>query len=210
MDVDMVGLNPLTKSPVWAKTLCCILFLFMNRAHKIVMRDTVIAQRESYETACILPFLVAVFLHLATLFPALLPRSGSRRMVVCYLLLQVAVIAILCGIVVIKFMHHYPSIAPFFSVLLAVHLCYLTPRPSRDLFITLPQKAMYSYVFPVVSGIVPFTAWLFLPVFRPHEMEALVLLFVPELLTVTASVVVRIYSLSSLLTARGVASLLFS
>jgi len=210
MDVDMVGLNPLTRSPIWAKALCCILFLFMNRAHKIVMRETLIAQREAYETACILPFLVAVFLHLATLFPALLPRSGSRRMVVCHLIFQVAVLALLCGIVVIKLMHYYPSIAPFFSVLLAVHFCYLTPRPSKDLFITLLQKTMYTYVLPILAAIIPVTAWLFLPVFRPHEMEALVLLFAPELLAIVASVAIRIYSLSSMLTARGVGGMLFS
>jgi hypothetical protein len=210
MDVEMVALNPLTKSPVWAKTLCCVLFLFMNRAHKIVMRETLIAQREAYETACFLPFLVIVFLHLATLLPALLPRSSSRRMAVCCLLLQVAVFALLAGIVIIKFIHFYPSIAPFFSVLLAVHLCYLTPRSSNDFYISLPQKSMYTYVLPVLSGIIPVTAWLFLPVFRPHEMEALVLLFTPELFAMVAFVAIRIYSLSSMFTAQGVASILFS
>lgn len=101
-------------------------------------------------------------------------------MAVLYALLHMLCIHGICFIIVITTLRNYPTSAGFLSVLLGSHLCLSVHPRTVDL---IPGQAMwYERIMPALAFVIPILSWLLLPILRVHELEAIALLYVPEVI----------------------------
>jgi hypothetical protein len=160
------------------KVLHCVLFMFFNRAQRVLrMSSTVVDSLDMAGTA-VLPLCVSCALHVACLCPGLVSARRVGRIPVLYALLHVMILHALAILIVTTALHRYATTASFLSVLLASHMCISVRPCSADLVPA--QTIFYSHIMQSVAYILPVLCWMLLPILRVHELEAIALLYVPE------------------------------
>lgn len=75
-------------------------------------------------------------------------------------------------------MGRYLTTASFIAVLLASHLCFVVRPIEPDLIPA--QSISYKHFMDIAAYVLPIVSWILLPVLRVHELEAIVLLYLPE------------------------------
>ena len=111
------------QSPVTLKALQCTLFLFCNRASRVIRSGSIIATRLDLSETAIIPLLASAVLHTALLGPGIVVPTRVGRVAVVCALLQVLLLHALAILLVTEALHRYTTSASFLSVLLASHLC---------------------------------------------------------------------------------------
>jgi hypothetical protein len=160
------------------KILHCALFIFFNRAQRVLRNDSFLVNKLDMAGTALLPIFVSGALHVAFLSPGLVScRKGGRVPVVCALL-HIILLHAVSLLLVIATLHHYPTTASFLSVLLASHICTSVGPSTPDLVPA--QMISYKYIMKTMAYILPLFCWTVLPILRVHELEAIALLFFPE------------------------------
>jgi hypothetical protein len=171
-----------TPSPVSLKMLHCVLFLFFNRATRLLRGGSVLATHLDLAETAVLPLVASAVLHTAFLCPGFVAPTRTGWMghgALLRSLLHMLLLHALAGLLVAGALRRYANIASFLAVILASHLIF-SVRPRYNL---VPAQALlYGRLMVVASYAIPLLSWLVLPVLRVHELEAIVLLYVPEAL----------------------------
>lgn len=165
---------------VTLKILQCVLFVFFNRAQRVVRNGSIIVDNVDLGVMAVLPLLFSAVLHIAVLCPGLVAPTRSGRISVLSSLLHVVLLYICAMCIVTSALVRYTTTASFVAVLLASHLCLVVRPISSDLVPA--QKLLYGRFMDVTAYVIPVVSWILLPVFRVHELEAIVLLYVPDAL----------------------------
>lgn len=169
-------------SPVSLKVLQCTLFVFFNRAQRVLRGGSMLLGSLDLSGTAVLPLVVSAALHTSVLCPGLLSPTRSGRVSVLCALLHVLLLHALAVLLVTTALHRYATTASFLAVLLASHLCLAVRPLSSDL---VPAQTLSCRVMHVASYALPVLVWMLLPVLRVHELEAIALLYVPEALCFT-------------------------
>jgi len=167
------------QSHVSLKVMQCILFVFFNRAQRILRSgdaSSVVATMDLGFTA-ILPLLLSASIHTAMLCPAFISPTRCGRVSVLHALLHMLLLHAFALLLVVTFLQKYFTTASFLSVLLTSHICFVQPI-SSDLVPA--QKLSYGRMMKFFAYVLPMLCWVILPVLRVHELEAIALLYVPE------------------------------
>jgi hypothetical protein len=180
-------------SPVSLKVLLCILFMFFNRAQRVLRSESMIVTHLDYAFCSMLPLFASATLHTALLFPALVVPTRVGRIAVLCALLHVLLLHALSMLFVAMALQTYMTTASFLAVLIASHLCLVVHPLVPDIIPA--QKISYGYVMRVAAYTLPILCWVLLPVLRVHELEAIVLLYVPEALCFTFAYVLQFTTL---------------
>jgi hypothetical protein len=160
------------------KVLHCILFMFFNRAQRVLRMGSTVVDSLDMAGTSLLPLAVSCALHVAFLCPGLVSARRGGRVPVVYALLHVTLLHATAILLVTMALHRYATTASFLSVLLASHMCISIRPCSVDL---VPVQAVsYGYIMRGVAYILPLICWVLLPILRVHELEAVALLYVPE------------------------------
>ena len=168
-------------SHVSLKVVQCVLFVFFNRAQRILRGSegsSVVAMMDLSYTA-IFPLLLSASIHTAMLCPAFISPTRCGRVSVLYALLHVLLLHALAVLLVVTFLQKYFTTASFLSVLLTSHICFMKPL-SSDLVPA--QKLSYGRLINCSAYVLPVLCWVILPVLRVHEIEAIAPLYVPDAL----------------------------
>ena len=168
------------QSPITLKALQCTLFLFCNRASRVIRSGSIVATRLDLYDTSILPLLASAVLHTAILGPGIVVPTRVGRIVVICALLQVLLLHAFALLMVTETLRRYTTSASFLSVLLASHLCCAV-RPINPNLVH-AQNILYGRVMGSATFVLPVLSWILLPVLRVHALEALTLLYVPEVL----------------------------
>jgi hypothetical protein len=167
-------------SPVSLKVLLCTLFVFFNRAHRVLRSGSTIVTSIDLHGTAVLPLIASAALHTAFLCPGIVfPTRGGRIPVICALL-QVLLLHALAILLITVALVTYTTTASFLAVLISSHLCLVVHPLVPDLVPV--QHFSYGYVMRGVAYALPFFCWVLIPVLRVHAIEAIVLLYVPEAL----------------------------
>lgn len=167
-------------SHVSLKVLLCVLFLFLNRAQRVLRKGSVITDNIDLRGTAIIPLLASAILHVALMFPGLLVPTRHGRMAVMCTILHVLFLYSVAGFLVTAALLRYTTTASFISVLLASHLC-LVVRPTRNDLVP-AQNISYGSFMDIMAYTIVVFSWVLLPVLRVSELEAIALLYVPEIL----------------------------
>ena len=170
------------QSPITLKALLCTLFLFCNRASRVIRSGSIIATRLDLSETAILPLIVSAVLHTALLGPGIVVPTRVGRVAVVCALLQVLLLHACAILLVTETLHRYTTSASFLSVLLASHLCCAVRPIDPNLVQT--QNILYGRVMGSATFVLPVLSWILLPVLRVHALEAITLLYVPEVLCI--------------------------
>jgi hypothetical protein len=176
-------------SPVSLKVLLCILFMFFNRAQRVLRSGSMIATHLDYGSSSVLPLIASATLHTALLFPALVVPTRVGRVPVLCALLHVLILHTFAILLVAMALQTYMTTASFLAVLIASHLCLVVHPLIPDLVPA--QRFSYGYVMRVSAYALPVLCWVLLPVLRVHELEAIALLYIPEALCFTFAYVLQ-------------------
>jgi hypothetical protein len=169
-----------TSGPVSLKAFVCILFIFFNRATRIFHNGSMLSTHLSLADTALLPLIMSAALHVACLGPGVLSPTRAGRIPVVCAILHVSLLHALAIWVVTLALTRYTTTASFTSIMLASHLCFAVRPTSKDLVPA--QRVVYGFVTGAAAYALPLLAWVVLPILRVHELEAIVLLFVPEAL----------------------------
>jgi len=192
--------------PVLLKVIICILFVFLNRAQRILRSNSMIVTIFDLTSCALLPLFVSALLHVAVLCPAFASPTRAGRVAVLYALLHTMCIHGVSVMIVITTLRNYPTSAGFLSVLLGSHLCLSVYPTSADL---LPGQAIwYGRFMPALAFVIPIISWLLLPILRVHELEAIALLYVPEVICFTFAHVLQFFTIFLDLSVATVCSLM--
>jgi hypothetical protein len=172
--------NCSNQSPVSLKALQFILFLFCNRASRVIRSGSVVVTRLDLSETAILPLLLSAALHTAVLAQGVVVPTRAGRVTVVCTLLHVLLIHAFALLLVTEALHRYTTSASFLSVLLASHLCCVV-RPINPGLVQ-AQNILYGRVMDCATFVLPVLSWILLPVLRVHALEAITLLYVPEAL----------------------------
>jgi hypothetical protein len=178
---------------VTLKILQCLLFVFFNRAKRVVRNGSIIIDSLDLDGTTILPLLISAVLHIALLCPGLVVPTRRGRIAVLFSLLHVVLLYLCAAFLVTFTLTRYITTASFVSVLLASHLC-LVVRP-LDPELVPAQKLSYGYFMDVAAYVIPISSWILLPVFRVHALEAIVLLYLPEALCFVFAYTIEVITL---------------
>jgi hypothetical protein len=175
------------------KVLQCVLFVFFNRAQRVMRNQSIIVDSLDLRGTAILPLIVSAALHVAFLCPGLvIPTRRGRIPVICSLLSIILLYALACLVVTLA-LGRYVTTASFISVLLASHLCLVVRPLYTDLVPA--QKMTYGYFMDTSAYVLPVVSWILLPVLRVHELEAIVLLYIPDAFCFVFEYVIRFTTL---------------
>jgi len=167
-------------SPVPLKAMQCMLFLFFNRAQRVLRSESTLTTGLTLSGTALLPLFVSAALHTAMLCPGIAAPTRAGRVAVAYALLHVLLLHAYAVALSLVFLQRYAATASFVSVLTAAHLCFAVRPASPDL---VPAQAVsYGRAMGVAAYLLPVLCWVLLPVLRVHELEAIALLFYPEAL----------------------------
>lgn len=164
------------------KILHCMLFVFFNRAQRVLRNDSSLVNGLDMAGTAILPLFVSAGLHVAFLCPGLVSSRRGGRVPVVYALLHVLLLHAVCMLLISYTLHRYATTSSFLSVLLSSHICMSVGPSTHDLVPA--QIISYGYIMKSAAYILPLFCWTVLPILRVHELEAIVLLFVPEVLCI--------------------------
>ena len=168
------------QSPVSLKVLMCVLFVFFNRAHRVLRSESMLVTSIHFRVIVIIPLLFSVLMHTALMCPGfVIPTRGGRVTVLCALM-QMLILHALSILLVVVTLNHYVTAASFLSIILSSHLCFVV-RPVK-LNIVTTRTISYEGVTRFAAYLLPVFCWILLPVLRVHELEAIVLLYTPEAL----------------------------
>jgi hypothetical protein len=180
-------------SHVTLKVLVCVLFIFFNRAQRVLRSESILVTRLDFRVIAILPLIVSVVMHTSLMCPGfVIPTRGGRITVFCALI-QMLLLHALAILLVVVTLNHYITAASFLSVILASHLC-LVVRPV-NMNIVQTRTISYGCVARFVAYMLPVVCWILLPILRIHELEAIVLLYTPEALCFVYEHLVRFTTL---------------
>jgi hypothetical protein len=171
------------------KGLQCVLFVFFNRAQRVMRNNSVIVDSLDLRGTAMIPLLISVALHIALLCPGLVVPTRRGRVPVISAFLSIVLLYSLAGLVVTFALCRYMTTASFISVLLASHLCLVVRPLYTDLIPA--QKVAYGYFMDMCAYAIPVVSWILLPVLRVHELEAIVLLYIPDVLCFVFDYVIR-------------------
>jgi hypothetical protein len=160
------------------KILQCVLFMIFNRAQRVVRNGSFIVDNLDLRCTAILPLLVSAVLHIAILCPGLVVPTRRGRVPVICSILSVVLLYMSAAFIVALTLGRYATTASFVSVHLASHLCLVVRPLVADLVPA--QKLSYGNFMDVAAYIIPLASWILLPVLRVHELESIVLLYVPD------------------------------
>jgi hypothetical protein len=167
-------------SNVCLKVVLFTLFLFLNRAQRVLRNESIISENIDLRGTAIMPLCASAMLHVALMSPGLfIPTRHGRVSVLCSVL-HVALLYSVALFLVTAALWRYTTTASFLSVLLASHLC-LVVRPTRPDLVP-AQKLTYGYFMDSCAYALVLFSWVLLPILRVSELEAIALLYVPEAL----------------------------
>ena len=174
------GVNFTRSSSVSLKVLQCVLFVFFNRANRIMRNGSFLVENLDLRSTAILPLVVSGIFHVAFICPGLaVPTRRGRIPVLCALLHVILMYTVAVFMVTVA-LDRYLTTASFLAVLLASHLCFVVRPVEPDL---LPaQTISYKHFMDIAAYVIPVISWVLLPVLRVHELEAIALLYFPEAL----------------------------
>ena len=165
-------------SHVSLKALQCALFVFFNRAQRVLRSESTLSTSLTLSATALFPIFASAALHTAVLCPGIAVPTRAGRVAVLYALLHVLLLHACAASLSIMFLQRYATTASFVSVLVASHLCFAVRPAVPDL---VPAQAVsYGRVMDVMAYVLPLFSWVLLPVLRVHELEAITLLFYPE------------------------------
>ena len=165
-------------SPVSLKMLLCVLFVFFNRSQRVLRNGSVLVEGLDIKGVAILPVVASTVLHVALLCSGLAVPARAGRLAVLCALLHVLLLHAFAMLVVTVALNRYMNTASFISVLLSSHLCYsVKPMMPRLLH---SQKFAYQYITKFSAYMIPLICWIVLPILPVHELETIVLLYLPE------------------------------
>jgi hypothetical protein len=167
-------------SPLSLKVLLCVLFVFFNRAQRVLRNGSTLVNGMDLRGIALLPLIASAVLHTTLMCPGLVVATRGGRVMVAYTLLHMLLLHAVAMLLVTTTLDKYITTATFLSVLLASHFCIAIRPMQPDLVQS--QKLLYGYVTRVSAYTLPVMCWIILPVLRVHELEAIVLLYVPEAL----------------------------
>lgn len=182
-DAGLVPVDFLGSSPVTLKGLLFALFVFFNRAQRILhKRDTfrVLTAIDDPALCVVLPLLVSAVLHTACLAPGLVQPTRHGRESVLRAILYVGLLHLLGAWIVSVVLSLYTSTAAFLAVIMAGHLCVAVRPAVRDLVPL--QPLTYGVGMRVAAFAVPVLSWMLLPIFRVHSLEVIAMIYSPEAL----------------------------
>jgi hypothetical protein len=165
-------------SHVTLKVLHCVLFIFFNRAHRVLRISSTVVDSLDITGTAMLPLFISCALHAAFLCPGLVSATRSGRVPVVYAILHVLMIHTVALLLITTALHRYPTTANFLSVLLASHMC-VSVRP-WSVYLVPVQSTSYGMIMPCMAYVIPVLSWILLPILRIHELEAVALLYIPE------------------------------
>jgi hypothetical protein len=167
-------------SPVPLKMLLCVLFVFFNRSQRVLRNRSVLVEGLDIKGVAVLPLLASGILHMVLMCSGLVVPARAGRLTVFCALLHIFLLHACAMLMVTVALDRYMNTASFLSILLSSHFCYsvkpMIPRLVQS------QKFAYQYITKFAAYIIPITCWVILPVLPVHELEAIVLLFLPEAL----------------------------
>lgn len=181
-----------TPGAVSLKALVCILFLFFNRATRVFLNGSMLSNHLDLADTAILPLVASASLHIACLCPGIFAPTRFGFVPVLRAVLHVTLLHAVAVWVVVIALNRYATTASFISVLLASHLCFSVRPTSKDLVPA--QTLVYGIVMNCAAYTIPVLAWIVIPVLRVHELEAIVLLYVPEALCFAFAYVLQFVS----------------
>ena len=160
--------------------LLCALFDFFNRSQRVLRSGSVLVEGLDIKGVAVLPLLASGILHVVLMCSGLVVPARAGRLAVFCALLHILMLHACAMLMVTVALDRYMNTASFLSVLLSSHFCYsvkpMIPRLVQS------QRFAYEYVTKFAAYIIPITCWVVLPVLPVHELEAIVLLFLPEAL----------------------------
>ena len=167
-------------SHVSLKALQCVLFVFFNRAQRVLRNGSFLVDNLDLRSTAILPLAVSLVLHTAFLCPGLvIPTRRGRVPVLCALLH--VILLYMCAMLLVTYaLGRYMTTASLLAVFLASHMCFVIRPIEPDLVPA--QSISYKHFMDIAAYVLPVVSWIILPVLRVHELEAIVLLYVPEAL----------------------------
>jgi hypothetical protein len=169
-----------TPSAVSLKTLLCILFLFFNRAGRVLRGGSMLSTTMHLGATAMLPIVASAALHIACLCPGIVVRTRYGRAPVFRAILHVLLLHALVAYVTIFTLARYATTASFLSILLASHLCFAVRPMNTDL---VPAQALlYGGLMNGAAYALPLIAWVVLPILRVDAVEFVFLLYVPEVI----------------------------
>jgi hypothetical protein len=168
------------QSNVSLKVLHCALFIFFNRAHRVLRNGSTLIGTLDLRFTAIVPLLISAALHTALLCPGCVIPTRVGRVASLFSLLHVLLLHAFAIWLVILTLQRYATTASFLSVILASHLCLVVRPIQPDLVHS--QNFFYGYCMRSAAYAIPVLCWVLLPVFRVHELEAIALIYVPEAL----------------------------
>jgi hypothetical protein len=167
-------------SNVSLKVLQCVLFVFFNRAQRILRNGSFLVDSLDLRSTAILPLVVSAVLHTAFICPGLVIPTRRGRIPVLCALLHVILLHMVAVLVVTAALDRYVTTASFLAVLIASHLCFVVQPIEPDLIPA--QSISYKHFMYIAAYLLPVVSWILLPVLRVHELEAITLLYAPEAL----------------------------
>jgi hypothetical protein len=167
-------------SPASLKALHCFLFLFCNRAQRVLRSESTLVSGLTLSGTALLPLFVSAALHTAVLCPGIAAPTRAGRVTALYALLHVLLLHACAVSLSLTFLARYATTASFVSVLVASHLCFAVRPAIPD--VAHAQALSYGRVMGAAAYALPALSWVLLPVLRVHELEAITLLFLPEAL----------------------------
>jgi hypothetical protein len=171
-------MNYVNHSHVSLKILQCALFIFFNRAHRILRTGSILVEKIDPVFITIIPLLISAVLHTAILCPGVVLPTRVGRTASIFSLLHILLLHVFAILLVVMALQRYTTTAGFMSVLLASHFC-LGVRPTQTDMVH-AHGIVYGYFMSVAAYILPLVCWVLIPVFRVHELEALALIYIPE------------------------------
>lgn len=183
-----------TKLSMLCKVLCCALVFFLNRAHTILSKPTAFSQSEVFKLSYCFPVSLAGLLLLSgPLYQLFNARDNMTRLVALAHLWELwLVIVFLLYILQMTVESGYSSVSPFFSLLLAAHL---------------PFVAYDSSLSVLYAVLTIFISWFSICIWRVDSLEALLILFLPDILFHCYGVAINVLFLLLLFLGHSVAKL---
>ena len=166
-------------SPVSLKVLLCVLFVFFNRAQRVMNKSTLVHSFDLIGIA-LLPIFVSAILHTILMCPGVVVSPRGGRMQVIFAILHMLLLHAFSILLIATTLNRYITTSGFLPVLVASHLCFAIRPVKSDLVQS--QKISYGCMTKVAVYLIPILCWILLPIFHIHELEAIVLLYVPEAL----------------------------
>ena len=167
-------------SPVSLKVLLCVLFVFFNRAHRVIRNKSTLTDTFDLVGFALIPLLISLLVHTILMCPGIFVPPRGGRMQVIFAILHVLLLHSVAALLISMTLNRYITTSGFLSVSIASHFCF-SIRPLQPNLIQ-SQKILYGCVTKLAAYVLPVLCWILLPVLRIHELEAIVLIFIPEAL----------------------------